>query len=259
MTLRKSLWVLFLSLGALLHIHGQDKPGPTAEELAKSNNPLADIKAFNVQNYYIPRLFGNSDAIANTTWLRGAIPTGRILWRGSLPFQTFSTGSVTESGLGDADIFGAYLAVQDTEFTFGVGPSIGIPTASNDFLGTGKWTGGLAAVVFAMPSPQFQYGALVIWRTSFAGDDNRADVNFGAFQPFYFWQLGKGLYLRGAPIWFFDIETGNYNVPVALGIGKVLKVGGTVFNLFFEPQFTALHYGAGQPAIQLFSGINMQF
>ena len=31
---------------------------PTAEELAAANNPLADLKAFNVQNYYVPSLSG---------------------------------------------------------------------------------------------------------------------------------------------------------------------------------------------------------
>jgi hypothetical protein len=30
-------------------------------------------------------------------------------------------------------------------------------------------------------------------------------------------------------------------------------------NIFLEPQFTAVHYGAGQPVLQIFGGINIQF
>jgi hypothetical protein len=65
--------------------------------------------------------------------------------------------------------------------------------------------------------------------------------------------------LRSSSIWFFNIETGDYNIPFGLGAGKVLSHGKAVFNLFLEPQFTIAHKGIGQPAIQVFAGINVQF
>lgn len=49
-----------------------------------------------------------------------------------------------------------------------------------------------------------------------------------------------------------------YSVPLALGIGKVVKLGPTVFNLFVEPQYSLLVYGM-QPQFQIFTGINLQF
>ena len=233
--------------------------GPSAAELAKANNPLADMKAFNVQNYFNPMYYGRDDMLANTTWFRFAAPTGRVLWRASLPLQTISTNEFTKSGLGDFDLFAAYLAVNKPNFTFGVGPSMAAPTATADLLGTGKWQVGAAVVAFAAPSPKFQIGGLLTWRTDFAGDANRDGVNVGVVQPFYFWQLGKGTYLRGAPLWVFNLENDSYNMPVALGIGKVFKVDKTVFNIFVEPQYTALHNGANQPALQIYTGVNMQF
>jgi len=233
--------------------------GPTAEELAKANNPLADMIAFNIQYYYRPALNGVEEGMVNTNWYRFAIPTGPILWRLSAPLETRSISTYTRSGLGDLDLFAAYLAVTKPKLTFGIGPSASFPTASKDELGNGKYTLGLAAVVFAVPNPQLQYGALVIWRTSIAGDENRADVNFMAIQPFYFWQLGGGTYIRGAPIMVFDLESGDYHIPLALGIGQVLKVGGTVFNFFIEPQYSVLVEGVGQPNFQIYTGVNMQF
>jgi len=78
-------------------------------------------------------------------------------------------------------------------------------------------------------------------------------------QPFLFFQLGGGTYLRTAPLWVFNIEQDTYHIPFGFGIGKVVKSGGTVYNIFIEPQFTILHKGVGQPQFQLYMALNMQF
>lgn len=240
-----------------------DTGGPTAEELAKSNNPLADLIAFNVQYYYRPSLNGVDGGTANTTWFRFAMPTGRILWRLSVPLESRTllndNTNFSDSGLGDLDIFAAYTLVQKPTLTFGIGPSASFNTASSDALGSGKNTLGVAAVIFAAPNPRIQIGGLVIWRTDVGGDELRADVNVLALQPFYFWQLGKGLYFRGAPIIPFNLENGNYHVPLGLGIGKVVKISGKVFNFFIEPQPSVLSWGTGQPNFQIYGALNMQF
>ncbi|MEN8790139.1 MAG: hypothetical protein ABF293_07160, partial [Flavobacteriaceae bacterium] len=200
---------------------------------------------------------------AHTTWFRFAIPTGRILWRLSVPLESRAivndNANFSQSGLGDLDIFAAYTFVSTPKLTFGLGPSASFNTASDDALGTGKNTLGLAAVLFAAPNPQIQVGGLVIWRTDVGGDSSRAGVNLLALQPFYFWQLGKGLYFRGAPIIPFNIESGDYHVPLGLGVGKVVKIDGTVFNFFIEPQPSILSRGAGQPNFQIYGALNMQF
>ena len=232
---------------------------PTAEELARANNPLADIKAVNFQNYYVPKLYGLDNEVANTFWVRAVKPTGRVLWRASLPLATVPGATESVSGLGDFNIFGAYLIAQDPKLSFGVGPQLVAPTASEDELGAGKWQLGLAAVMFAVPSPKLQYGALVTWQASIAGDEDRRDTSLFVTQVFGMWQLGGGKYLRSAPLWVFDLKTGYYNVPFGFGVGQVTKVNNTVFNIFVEPQFTILHNGVGQPALQIFTGLNMQF
>jgi hypothetical protein len=232
----------------------------SAEDMAKANNPLADMKMFNLQNYYIPKLYGVDNEVANTFWIRAAAPLGRWLTRASLPLSTVPTGQTDpQSGLGDFNIFSAYMVVQKPEKSIGIGPLLVAPTASDDALGSGKWQAGAAAVAFAVPSPVIQLGGLVTWQASFAGDDDRADTSSLVAQPFGFWQLGGGTYLRTAPIWFFNLKNGDYNVPFGLGIGKVLKTERVVYNIFIEPQFTVLHSGVGQPAFQIFTGLNMQF
>ena len=238
---------------------GVSQPSVSAE--AQANNPLADFRAFNVQNYYIPELSGPTDETANNLVLRYAQPFGNWLMRASLPFSRVPTGvNTTESGVGDFDAFFAYLFdTGNPARSFGFGPQVVLPTASEDATGSGKYQGGLAAVYFDATSPAIQWGGLLTYRTDFAGDSDRADVSVFAAQPFYFFQLGKGNYLRGAPIWVFDLENDNYHVPIGLGFGKVIASGNTVYNFFIEPQFTVLDKGPGQPQFQLFMAVNMQF
>lgn len=256
---------IFVAAGLLLATtsFAQESKGPSAEELAKANNPLADLTAFNVQYYFRPLLNETTGGMANTTWFRFAIPTGRVLWRVSAPLETRhinnSTTNISKSGFGDLDLFAAYLAVMKPKFTFGIGPSAAFNTATDPTLGSGRNSLGLAAVGFAAPAPEIQLGALVIWRTDIGGDDGRTPVNLLAVQPIYFWQLGKGLYFRGAPIIPFDLESGNYHIPVGMGIGKVIKVNNTVFNFFIEPQPSVLVKGPGQPNFQVYTALNMQF
>lgn len=236
------------------------------DKTAQANNPLANMTAFSYHNYYMPKLTdAPNEAYMNTAWLRFAKPFsgGKLLFRLSVPLQTVAmpnqNGSINaQNGLGDINAFLAYSFVSSPTKTMGIGPNLTLPTASEDALGTGKWQGGFAFVAFYSQSPVFQYGGLITWQASFAGDNDRSSTNIGAVQPFYFWQLGKGTYLRGAPTWVFDFENDGVNIPFALGIGKVIALGNTMFNLFVEPQYAILHSGT-QPQVQIFTGINIQF
>jgi hypothetical protein len=233
----------------------------TAAAAAQANNPLANFTAFNLHNYYIPELSGPVEETANSFILRYAKPLGKWLMRASLPFNRTPTGiSTSESGLGDLDVFFAYLFdTGNPARSFGVGPQIVLPTATEDATGAGKYQAGLAAVYFDATSAKFQWGGLLTYRTDVGGDSDRADTSVFAAQPFYFIQMGGGYYLRGAPIWVFDLENDTYHVPMGLGLGRVFRSGSTMVNAFIEPQFTVLHKGDGQPLFQLFVGFNMQF
>ncbi len=232
---------------------------------AQANNPLANVTALNIQDYYIGDVT-EFDSDANVAFLRYAKPFsfagGQWLFRGSAPYltsPTFPNGS-TVSGLGDINAFAAYLIdTGNPAVSFGIGPQITAPTATEDDLGSEKWSAGFANVLFNGSSPKFQYGYLLTWQHSFAGDDSRNDVNAGAFQPFAFYQLGDGLYLRAAPIWTYNFQNDDYSLPVGVGIGKVIKRGDTVYNFFVEPQYSVADRGPGQPEWQVYFALNMQF
>lgn len=231
-----------------------------AKEAAQANNPLADFTAFNIHNYYVPKI-SESDGSSNQFWLRYAQPFGRVLMRASLPTMRVPTvADESTSGLGDLNVFFAYLLkTGNPARSFGIGPQLTAPTATEDETGAGKWQGGFATVFFDASSARFQWGALLTWQASFAGGDDRADTSVLAFQPFYMLQLGKGFYARGVPIMVFNLETNDYVIPYGLGLGKVVSTPKIVYNVFVEPQFTILDRGPGQPEFQIFFGFNMQF
>jgi hypothetical protein len=223
------------------------------------------MTAFNIQDYYIGDLT-EVDKDANQGWLRFAKPVSvsdtNWLMRASLPINTFPTPprGGTETGIGDFNIFAAYLMdTGNPALSFGFGPQLTAPTASKDKLGREKWSAGFANVLFNAESRVFQYGYLLTWQHSVAGEGDRDDVNSGAFQPFLFLQLGGGTYLRSAPIWVYNFENDDYSVPLGVGIGQVIKKDKTVYNMFIEPQFSVADSGPGQPNWQIFVGFNMQF
>jgi len=242
----------------------EQAPAGEPDAAAQANNPLANLTALNLQNYHIPELSG-SDENANQFWVRYAQPFeafgGDWLLRASMPVSRFPTGvNQSESGLGDSNVFATYLFdTGNPAVSFGAGPLLGIPTATDDAIGNDQWSLGAAAIYFDGSDKQVQWGGLATYQHKIAGSDRVGDANLATVQPFGFLQLGDGTYLRAAPIWAFDLETGNFSVPVGLGIGKVVKMESTVINMFVEPQFSILDEGPGQPEFQVYFGMNMQF
>ena len=242
-----------------------DNSDGKASAEADANNPLANFTAVNFQNYYIGDLSGPAGD-ANQFFLRVAQPFKlfNVKWLGrlTLPVNTFPSPPEfnNQTGLGDLNIFTAALIdVGDPAISFGVGPLFTFPTATETNLGSGKWTIGAANVLFNARSPRFQWGYLLTYEHSFAGDSDRNTVSRGAFQPFGFYQLGTGWYLRTAPIWFYNFENGDFNIPLGLGIGKVIPSRKVVYNFFLEPQYIVASEGNGQPEWQLFFALNLQF
>jgi hypothetical protein len=237
------------------------------DQVNKANNPLADLIAVNLHNYYSPRLNGIPDESANTMWLRAVTPYWRLIPRVSLPIKvapvadtsTTPTSYNSVTGIGDLNIFATFVVTpDDSPATLGIGPIYTAPTATDDALGAGKHEIGAAALTI-WSKGILLLGALVNYQIGVGGDSSKPRTQFIGAQPIMMLQLGKGYYLRSAPIWYFNIEEPGYNVPFGLGAGKVIPTEKVVYNLFIEPQFSVAIRGVGQPAVQIFAGINLQF
>jgi hypothetical protein len=133
--------------------------------------------------------------------------------------RAFGLGDVT-----DAVLFGPN---RSRGLIWGIGPLFGIPLATDDRLGSGKWTLG-PAVRLAYRKGPWSLAVLLGNKRSFAGDSDRADVRQ---------LLIRGVVrrnLRGE--WFFTyapIITANWDapsgerwlIPIGGGIGRRFELG----------------------------------
>jgi hypothetical protein len=241
-----------------------EKAKSLGNQVNTANNPLADLVSVALHNYYFPTLNGVPGENANTFWLRMVTPFWRIIPRVSLPIRiapaTDPSGGVASiTGLGDLNVFATFVVTPDTSSVIaGIGPIYTAPTATQDALGDGKHEIGLAAL-WVWTKGIFLVGSLINYQIGVGGDADRPRTQFIVAQPFAFFQLGKGYYIRTAPIWYFNLEQPGYNVPFGLGLGKVIPTEHVIFNLFAEPQFAMAIRGIGQPKVQIFVGLNVQF
>lgn len=260
--MKKLFSVAFLALASMGTVPAHADP---SNDAAQANNPLAAFNTFNLQNQYNGKLTGTNDT-ANSFYLRGAVPVsafgGEWLVRATLPINRVPdpVGGGNASGVGDFNVFAAYLIeTGNPNLSFGIGPQLTAPTASKDAVGSGKWSAGIANVLFNFANPKFQWGYLLTWQASFAGDSARANVNQAAFQPILISQLGKGWYLRSTAIWVYDVKSNDYNIPIGFGVGKVTKTRKAIVNAFIEPQYSVASRGSGQAEWGVFAGVNFQF
>jgi len=133
-----------------------------------------------------------------------------------------------ENGLGDIALSLFFTARNPKKLIWGVGPAIGLPTATDlNTLGTGKWSAGPAIILLIQPG-KWTMGLVAQNTWSFAGHEDRAKVNQFFTNPFIVRQIAKGWYVNSAPIitsnW--NAESGEkWLVPLGIGAGKVFKVG----------------------------------
>ncbi len=135
-----------------------------------------------------------------------------------------------EFGMSDS-LFQALLITpplgDDKRWALAFGTQVLFPTGSQDQFGTGKWQlAPTAAVRMAWPevSKGSFFALLVRDQFSFAGQDERADINDLIVQPVFNWQLPETWFLTFSPEIKFDLEgDGDAFVPFDILVGKMIN------------------------------------
>jgi hypothetical protein len=131
-----------------------------------------------------------------------------------------------QSGVGDVlqSFFFVPSSTGSAGLTWGVGPAFGLPTATENALGTGKWTVGPTATVLRVEGP-FTYGALFNHLWSVGGDKDRADVNQSFLQPFFSYTSPDAVTLTASAEAVFDWEREAWTVPVNVTAARLVEIG----------------------------------
>lgn len=163
-----------------------------------------------------------------------------------LPIDVFD-GRTT--GFGDMYYVGLFSPKEapdmlNGKFLWGLGFDLGLPTASDDILGTGKWTAGPSAIGAYM-GPKWKIGGLLQQYWDYAGDDDRDDVNLTNFQYFVYYSLSDTTSIGAGPNiianWEQDKDD-RWTVPIGLGINRTFQFGKLPVRIGIEA-----HYSVIQP------------
>ena len=219
----------------------------STEELAKAaQNPVADMISLPFQNN-TNFDYGPDDDIQNIlniqpVWPFRIAPDWNLITRTILPviYQPdlavpvkVAPGVVEDVtidgafGLGDLNETLYFSPAKPGKVIWGVGPTFTLPTATDDVLGSGKWSAGPAFVVLTMPG-HWVLGALITNQWSFAGDSDRADVNAMLLQYFINYNLKKGWFLSSSPINTANWEASSddrWTIPIGGGVGRIFHAG----------------------------------
>jgi len=204
-------------------------------ELAKqAQNPIASLISLPFQNNTNFDI-GPDDETQNILNIQPVYPVTlndnwNFITRTILPVVSqpdiLTGGEGRINGLGDTTFTGFFSPNDSGSVTWGVGPVILLPTATNDALGADKWGAGASVVVLTTPG-NWVVGSLVsnLWSVGGSGDQ---DINLFTWQYFINYNLPKAWYLTSAPIITANWEADNDNrwtIPFGGGVGRVFKMG----------------------------------
>jgi hypothetical protein len=250
---------------------GHDTVKPTSEadqeaQIAEAMaNPLSSLWLLFLQNdtkWYdgdlLDRL-GEDIKVQNTTLIQPVMPfqlteKWKLIFRPVIPVNSFetvgnvgiSTGSVPEitgvdfrrkTGLGDIVLWNAFSKQYKPPFVWGFGPTVMLPTATDDQLGTGKWSAGPMALGVSITEKWIIGGVFQHW-WSFAGDDHldvntssgsvrveRPEVNLTDFQYILRYRYSPLTNIGVAPNVQYNWETDELSLPVGIGFDTLVKFG----------------------------------
>lgn len=160
-----------------------------------------------------------------------------------LPTVPNPTETARAFGLGDIN-YSLFLNPIETSlpFIWGVGGSITFPSATDDALGSGKWSAGPTAVALVQPT-WGTYGALVRQLWSFAGDSDRGAVEQMLIEPFLNYNLADGWYAITDMVMTVNWnapENDKWVIPLGGGAGKIFTIGSQPMNVRAEAYYNAV-------------------
>jgi Putative MetA-pathway of phenol degradation len=203
----------------------------TEEEIAKAAlNPIAAMISLPFQYNYDQNFGRERDGHKNQLNIQPVIPLSlnenwNLISRTIVPVIDFDFGSGgSRSGIGDItqSFFFSPKALTESGWTWGAGPVIYIPSATND-LGADKWGFGPTAV-FLKQEHGWTVGLLAnhIWST---GGSGRADISSTFLQPFLKYTLKSLTSIGVNTESTYDWKHQAWSVPIHFTVDQFFKVG----------------------------------
>jgi hypothetical protein len=233
-TRKKALWSLVLGGCFLLSnssTYAAEEHGELAQKLA---NPIANLISVPLQLNYDENIGIDDEGSKYLLNVQPVIPFSigedwNIITRTIFPLvnnNDIPVDGAGESGLGDivASQFFSPKNVTSRGWTWGVGPIWLLPSATDETLGGEKWGLGPTGVALKQLGP-WTYGILANHLWSFAGEDERSDINSTYVQPFASFVTKTHTTLALSTESTYDWEQEEWSVPVICTLAQMIKIG----------------------------------
>jgi len=236
--------VLGLLLATSPTLRAQQAPAQSDEELAKElANPVSSLVSLPLQFNWDSGV-GPDEGLRSIINFQPVLPMRvnddwNLIGRFILPLvgqpALVADGQAT-FGIGDILLSGFLSPARPGAVFWGIGPALTLPTTTDPFLGSGKWSVGPTVVVLQQSGP-WTYGALFNHLWSYASVSQsaklRPDVNQTFLQPFLKYTTRTGISLgvisESTANWEADAE--QWTVPVTFTVGKVTRLGPFPFQM----------------------------
>ena len=233
-TLPQRFLLLFFGFALIALFIGRAWAQDESELAKKTQNPVADLISVPLQSNFNFGA-GSKDKMIYILNVQPVIPIKiaedwNLITRVITPIinqPSLFPGVGSATGLGDINPSFFLSPAKPGEVIWGIGPTMTLPTASDQLLGSGKWSMGPAGVALTIQGP-WVIGALLNNQWSFAGWGDKA-VNTMLLQPIMNYNLPGGWYLTSSPIitanWKADKAGDVWTVPLGGGVGKLFRLG----------------------------------
>jgi hypothetical protein len=207
------------------------------EALAKQLvNPISDLVRLPVRFDY-DEGFGPEGAGRYAMSLQPVIPIRlgdewNLITRTNVPLvyrEPLTTQQSDLFGLGDVAT-SMFFCPQYRKHIWGIGPAFLFPTATDDSLGAQKWAAGPNLVGVRQEGP-VTGGFVLAHLWSFAGSDNRREINLTSISPFIAYTTPNAFTVQLESSSVFDWTSDQWLVPIELSIGKVTRLRDDMVNV----------------------------
>ena len=140
-------------------------------------------------------------------------------------------GLGSQSGLSDLQMSFFFSFKEPVNgLILGAGPVLVFPTASEELLGTEKWSAGPTGVALKQEGP-WTFGLLAQHVWDYAGEDDRDDVSSTLLQPFASFTTKTATTLTLQTESIYNWKTEKWSVPINAAVSQVLKLGPQLIQL----------------------------
>ena len=243
--MRRYLAAFALACCFVTNAHGQEDD---AASLAKKlSNPVADLISVPFQFNYNEGIGPLEEGSQTYLNFQPVVPftlnkDWNLISRTILPIisqDDVLPDAGSQFGLGDITQSFFFSPSQPNHgFVWGVGPAFGIPTATDDLLGSEKWSAGPTGVAL-WQGHGWTVGALANHLWSFAGDDDQPDVNSTFVQPFISYTTKDAWSFTLNTKSTYNWETEDWSVPINFQVAKIVKFGKLPVQLFAGARYWA--------------------